>query len=269
MTKTVPRRGLRNKLRYQWKIAQYRALSGIIFVSEACRSNFQRDWPEVQTPTKVVYNGLDFTEWTSSARQKEIICVGRATPEKGIREAAEAIKQLVETEKNWKARLILSEPTQFPLYVDEILRIVGQKPTQIAVEFDQPFSVVRESYLKASLAIIPSRWQEPFGRTALEAHAAGCAVISSGTGGLAEISGPYALFLPTNFNPQDIVELARPLIQDDDKRRQLAEAGRRYCAERFSLASIAQTADQFYEDTYQYRNPLHKSKRVESLTANT
>ena len=39
---------------------------------------------------------------------------------------------------------------------------------------------------KSEIAVIPSRWEEPFGRTALEASSRGCATIISNRGGLPE-----------------------------------------------------------------------------------
>ena len=41
-------------------------------------------------------------------------------------------------------------------------------------------------YKKTSIAVVCSRWEEPFGRTSLEASSAGCAVIISNRGGLPE-----------------------------------------------------------------------------------
>ena len=41
-------------------------------------------------------------------------------------------------------------------------------------------------YKESSIAIVCSRWDEPFGRTSLEASANGCAVIISNKGGLPE-----------------------------------------------------------------------------------
>ena len=39
---------------------------------------------------------------------------------------------------------------------------------------------------KTEIAVVPSRWEEPFGRTALEASSSGCATIISNKGGLIE-----------------------------------------------------------------------------------
>ena len=41
-------------------------------------------------------------------------------------------------------------------------------------------------YAKSSISIVPSKWQEPFGRTAMESAAYGCATITSDRGGLTE-----------------------------------------------------------------------------------
>ena len=45
------------------------------------------------------------------------------------------------------------------------------------------------NYLKkVSISVVPSKWDEPFGRTSLEAASRGCAVIISNKGGLPETS---------------------------------------------------------------------------------
>ena len=42
-------------------------------------------------------------------------------------------------------------------------------------------------YKKTSIAVVCSRWDEPFGRTSLEAAANGCAVIISNRGGFQKL----------------------------------------------------------------------------------
>ncbi len=64
---------------------------------------------------------------------------------------------------------------------------------------------------RAAIAMIPSKWREPFGRTCLEAHAGGAAVISSGSGGLREISGDAALYA-TDAEVDGLIDALRRLI---------------------------------------------------------
>jgi glycosyltransferase involved in cell wall biosynthesis len=195
-----------------------------------------------------VHNGLDFSEWhPSRERANDIICVGRAAPEKGIKEAASAMATVLASDDKWRGRLILAEPNRFPEYLKEILAAIQPVASRIVVEFSRPMSVVRQRYQDAAIAIIPSKWEEPFGRTALEAHAAGCAVISSGSGGLPEISGNNALVLPAQFGADDIANRLKKLVVDNTLRNRLADAGRAYCEKQFSLAKVASAADDFYD----------------------
>ncbi len=248
MIKAIPGGGLWDKLRRRFKLRQYRSLAGMIFVSDVCRKAFAEDWPEVQLPSAIVYNGLDFSQWRPSEQKRdEIICVGRAAPEKGIKEAAQALASVLADQPGWRARFILSEPDRFPAYLEEILAEIRPCQDRITVEVAKPFSEVKEHCENAAIAIIPSKWKEPFGRTALEAHASGCAVISSGTGGLSEIAPEHTLMLPADFTARHIAENVRTLILDRDLRIRLAAAGRDHCAKKFALSQVARDADAFYE----------------------
>ncbi|MBS0251547.1 MAG: glycosyltransferase family 4 protein, partial [Proteobacteria bacterium] len=248
MIKSVPVTGVLNALKRRWHVNQYKALAGIIFVSETCRDLFRADWPEVTIPMSVVYNGLDFSGWQPAhTRRSEIICVGRAAPEKGIKEAAQAVVDILSREPSWSARFILSEVQRFPDYFQDVMTTLHPVAERATVEVNQTFAVVRHRLEEAAIALVPSRWEEPFGRTALEAHAAGCAVVSSGTGGLREVSGKYALFLPDRFSAGDIADQVSVLIGNPGMMNRLAQEGRNYCSQKFALANISTSADFFYE----------------------
>jgi glycosyltransferase involved in cell wall biosynthesis len=47
-------------------------------------------------------------------------------------------------------------------------------------------SDVLKNFERTNIAVVCSRWNEPFGRTSLEASSRGCAVILSDRGGLPE-----------------------------------------------------------------------------------
>ena len=72
---------------------------------------------------------------------------------------------------------------------------------------------------KSEIAVIPSRWEEPFGRTALEASSRGCATIISNTGGLAETTD-YAIKLNT-LNVSNIENEVIKLIKNTKLRKNL------------------------------------------------
>ena len=53
---------------------------------------------------------------------------------------------------------------------------------------------------KTAISIVPSQWQEPFGRTALEATSRGCATIISNKGGLPETSRNAIIIKNIDYN---------------------------------------------------------------------
>lgn len=177
--------------------AQLRALSGITFVSEATQAQFRADWPDLTMPGAVVNNGFDFDAWhPARSRDCNVLVVGRCEPEKGILEAAQGCKAFLAAHPGWRATFVLSATGKVPEYEQAVRAALAPAQGQAEVLTRVPFAHVKCLTERAALAVVASRWLEPFGRTALEAHAGGAALISSGTGGLREISGDAAVYLP-------------------------------------------------------------------------
>ena len=74
-------------------------------------------------------------------------------------------------------------------------------------------------YKESSIAIVCSRWDEPFGRTSLEASANGCAVIISNKGGLPE-TVTNAIILK-KLNSQSLFKEIEKLILNSKLRNEL------------------------------------------------
>jgi len=87
---------------------------------------------------------------------------------------------------------------------------------------------------------------EPFGRTALEAMASGAALITSGRGGLAEICGPCAVIVEPSDADGIAAALGR-LLDEPDRRSDLAVAGRKRVEALFDIRTIARQMDEFIE----------------------
>ena len=100
---------------------QLNALAGLTFVSAAVVAEFERDWPEVTTPRRVVNNGVDFATWRPKAeREPFVLVVGRVTPEKGLVEAAAALSRTLPNHPGWSARFVVSEPSRDPAYFEAL-----------------------------------------------------------------------------------------------------------------------------------------------------
>jgi glycosyltransferase involved in cell wall biosynthesis len=219
------RMSISGQLHRAFKRERYRRLAGLIHVSEACARDFAAAWPDVKIPQAVIYNAFDFSEWhPAGIRGQTILCVGRCVEAKGILEAAQAVAQALPPHPGWRARFILSTVLVEPLYFAAVRAALAPLGDRATIEVQQPFAVVKAACEQAAIALVPSKWAEPFGRTALEAHAGGAALISSGTGGLREASGGHALYL-RDASAGAIAEAIDALVTSPHRRNDLAEGG--------------------------------------------
>lgn len=242
----LPRRAKWMRGISQWRHArQLNSLAGLTFVSAAVLDQFERDWPEVTTPRRVIPNGIDHDAWRPRReRAKTVLMVGRATPEKGMLEAALALRQVLPRHPGWTATFVVSEADRFPKYFADFCAALAQLGDRARLLLDRPFAEVKALNETAAIALVPSMWREPFGRTCLEAHAGGAAVISSGSGGLLEISGDAALTL-RHVDPGTIAEALEALIGSEPLRLRLSLEGSERVRRLFDVRRVAADLDDF------------------------
>jgi hypothetical protein len=72
-------------------------------------------------------------------------------------------------------------------------------------------------YNKCSISVVPSKWEEPFGRTAMESAAYGCATITSKSGGLIETFNNELIL--KNISSIELFRFIEKLIQNPKKLR--------------------------------------------------
>lgn len=234
-----------NPWRRWWKRRRIAAVSRLSFVSEALRDHFIEQWPDGPRPN-VVPNGLDMAAWRPGDKtRREIIVVGRAVEVKGILPAALGVETALRRHPAWQASFILSNCHEEPDYFAEVARVVTRSPrTRLLV--GQPFDTVKRMTEEADIAIVPSIWQEPFGRTALEALAGGAALVTSGRGGLSEVAGPAAELLQSVDGASIAASLER-LIGSEDHRHALQQAGRARAERLFDIRACADRLDDMIE----------------------
>ena len=227
------------------QLRQYAALAGLTFLSDAVLRAFERDWPKVECPRIVVPNGIVPTDWSpASERDNDVLVVGRATPENGLVEAAVGIDAAIAESPDWTATFVVSEGDRDRAVLAELRAALAPLGERARLFLDPPSADVQALNERAAIAVVPSIWREPFGRTCLEAHAGGAAVVSSGSGGLREISGSYAAYLP-GVTPPEIAAAVAGLMDDAELRRALASAGRIRVNRKFDIAAIAGSLDDF------------------------
>jgi glycosyltransferase involved in cell wall biosynthesis len=105
---------------------------------------------------------------------------------------------------------------------------------------------VGDEIAAARTVLVPSVWDEPFGRTAAEALAHGRPVITTGTGGLSEIVDDGCGWV-TGTDPASLARaLAQAASDDPGIERRAAAAGHRWSA-RFSPAATTAGLIEIYD----------------------
>lgn len=135
-------------------------------------------------PARVMikHNGVDdpgVTGNVSPGSSKRLLFVGRLAPEKGIRELLAAWRGLPGAQ--WS--LVVAGGGELQ---GEVAAAAVTDPRIVPLGAVSAARVV-ELMNEARAVVIPSQWEEPFPRTAVEALAVGRPLITSGLGGLAEL----------------------------------------------------------------------------------
>jgi glycosyltransferase involved in cell wall biosynthesis len=153
--------------------------SKIIFNSEWSKKRFLKNLDNFYHKSlklEVIHQSINRTKVNISKKNKLITFVGKLNSAKGYDLFGKAIIKILNEYKDWKSIVIGDEPREKIVFKHKNLKIMGF----------QSHSKVLDIFKKTSIAVACSRWEEPFGRTSLEASSRGCAVIISNRGGLPE-----------------------------------------------------------------------------------
>jgi glycosyltransferase involved in cell wall biosynthesis len=203
----------------------------LVAVSEFLREHYVRNLGMEPDKVHVIYPGLDTSHFKpadagtrASARQHlglpqeafVIVYAGRIDRTKGIDTLLHAFKTLTASGK--QSHLVIAgsptistqtgQPTLDSLtYLRELERIAhSDHCSWVGHLLD-----VRPLYHAADVAVVPSRWGEPFGRAVIEPMSCGIPVLASADGGIPEALGP--LFSRFLFDVDDRSALREKLLQ--------------------------------------------------------
>ena len=148
----------------------------IVFVSEWVRERFFFELDKkLTTKTEVIYPSVNKQKATK--KYEFITFVGRLNYSKGYDIFKNAIIKILDKFPTWTAYSVGDEDRR-NIYINHKLHnelgFLNHKKTLNLLN-------------KSEISIVPSRWEEPFGRTALEASSCGCATVISNRGGLTEV----------------------------------------------------------------------------------
>lgn len=152
---------------------------------------------------EVLYNGIDtnlFKKEISKNEKEEILnslgieknkeiilFTGRITPEKGIKELLLAFKQL----KNDNVVLLVVGSSYFgsgtlSIFENEVVKLINEMKGKVYFTGYIKYKDMWKYYKIATVAVLPSIWDEPLGLTMIEAKCSGIPIITTNSGGIPE-----------------------------------------------------------------------------------
>jgi hypothetical protein len=188
----------------------------IIFITKWVKKKFFEGLPNLSdNKTQIIYHSIDPFK-KKIKKSKQIIFVGKLNESKGYDLYCKAMFKILDNNKDWIAYSIGEEKRfqNFPTHSRH--KSLGQIS----------HSKVLNYLSKSEIAIIPSRWEEPFGRTALEASSRGCATIISNKGGLPETTD-YAIKLK-RLDTRNIENETINLIKNKSLRKKIQLNSQKY-----------------------------------------
>ena len=188
-------------------------LDKIVFISKWVRDRFFIDLDKkLSDKTEVIYHSIHKIN-KKEKKENRITFVGKLNTSKGYDIYKDAIIKILDEFKDWKAFSIGDEYRKRPI-IDHI--------NHSELGFLKHKDVL--SFLsKSEIAVVPSRWEEPFGRTALESSSRACATIISNRGGLPETTDHCVILKKLNSN--ELYKQIKILIKDEKLRKQIQNGG--------------------------------------------
>ena len=181
----------------------------IIFISEWVKKRFFKNIEDFSDQkTKVIYHSV-YKQKKLLKKKKYITFVGKLNTAKGYDIFRDAVIKILDKFPDWKAFSIGDETRQRPIIKHDQHKELGFLNHKKVLDFLN----------KSEIAVVPSRWEEPFGRTALEASSKGCATIISNKGGLPETTD-HSIILNSNSS-KELYEKIRKLILDNKYRSKI------------------------------------------------
>ena len=186
----------------------------IVFVSQWVKDRFFLDLDlKLSAKTEIIYPSVN--KQKAKKKYKYITFVGRLNHSKGYDIFQKSIQKILDEFPSWKA-LSVGDEERRSVYIDH-----GQHKELGFLNHKTTLDILS----KSEIAVVPSRWEEPFGRTALEASSRGCATIISNKGGLIETTD-HAIVLK-KLDDNNLYKEIKKLIVNEKKRKLIQRNSRK------------------------------------------
>ena len=125
---------------------------------------------------EILYPSIQKAKPFNKKKKKQIIFTGKLNSSKGYDLFGVAAIKILNKYNDWSVVIAGNEPREKFDFKHKNMKIYPWLPHDEIIDL----------YYKSSISVVPSKWEEPFGRTSMESAANGCATITSSRGGLNE-----------------------------------------------------------------------------------
>ncbi len=177
----------------------------IIFVSSYVKKRFYYNINNL-LPTKgeVIYPSTNYYNHNFKKKLKKdkiIVFVGKLNSAKGYNLFGTAVINILNKYKDWRAIVAGNEKRESYNFHHERFKVFDWLSHKQIINI----------YKKSSISVVPSTWDEPFGRTAMESSDMGNALITTGKGGLKETA--FRPIILKKINSKSIESAIEKLIK--------------------------------------------------------
>ncbi len=183
----------------------------IFFNSKWTKNQFFRGIREDNFHSKfgICYQSTKKMKVDLNKKKNIITFVGKLNSAKGYDVFGASILKILDEFPDWKSIVVGDEPREKLVFKHKNLKTYSFKGNTFVLNLLK----------KSSISVACSRWEEPFGRTSLEACSLGCATIITNRGGLLETTqNPIVL---NNLDPSTLYKLIKNLILDSNYRKKI------------------------------------------------
>jgi len=203
---------------------------------------------------KVIYNGVGIPLEAPTVRQRSedkarlgfdpddflLAFVGRVSSEKGLRYLIDALPRM---QSNVRLVVVGEGPERESLQSGVEAMGLGHR-VKFVGNMDDP----EPAFRAADVVVVPSLWNEAFGRVVVEAMGCGTPVIATRVGGMAELFDHERQGLYVDKADTGALADAVSRVQGDPAlRSRLSSAGRELALERYSTRSVVTQYASLYE----------------------
>ena len=198
--------------------------AAIFCVSEFIKKKFLEGINENFQKVHVLYNGVERKLKRFPKKKKEVLFVGRLVPEKGVDLYVDVVENIANKFTDWQFHLIgsyrLGNDTNENSFVTKVIKKFQNISNKTQFHGFKKQDFVQKKMKSASIIVIPSIWEEPYGLVAAEAMSNGIAIITSDIGGIAEIVKDNGILIK-NINRIKLQDELGRLMLNSDKIKSL------------------------------------------------